>query len=373
MMAEGSPITPIIYPPTYTTSFSTSNTGATLRSCDVAPPFEKSLQLCRDLDYKYGEKRSVLRSHRNAQILPDAPRIALDSCGIVPYCLEDLDTPGMNKLDQKLWNTGPAPSVKTLSHQLTFERRVVVTENPSLHLVWTNNNMLYLKPLPAYLCSYAFWEYISDTTVESINADERGRLRATALGFLRSYAMLIRHRSDFNIARRYELLASFNGTSFEAFIRFISSFDDVLDKDTSPRWRFGELQLDGLNMHSGIWLHRYHFNRFESNHGVYFQRFFPVTLFLFASFSVILSAMQVILAGRQLWDTDNKGLRLSVRTFEWFSIEAIGWALGFGILFVTWWICMACNEGWKFRCEKKRITKRQKEEGIVFPDVRYRV
>jgi len=36
------------------------------------------------------------------------------------------------------------------------------------------------------------------------------------------------------------------------------------------------------------------------NYGVYFQRLFPVTLFLFASSSIVLNAMQVILTGSQI-------------------------------------------------------------------------
>lgn len=133
----------------------------------------------------------------------------------------------------------------------------------------------------------------------------------------------------------------------------------------SPRWRYGELLLDALNFHSGIYLHRYHFNRFESNHGVYFQRFFPVTLFLFASFSVILNAMQVILTGRQMrlgTESPSRGLKRTMGIFEWFGTEVIGWALAFGLLFLVWWITMAMLEGWKMRGVKEEYKKRWKGE-----------
>jgi len=78
---------------------------------------------------------------------------------------------------------------------------------------------------------------------------------------------------------------------------FIEAFSHIPDKDISARWRYGELLLDSLNMQSGISFRRYHFNRFESNYGIYFKRFFHVTLFLFTSFNVILNAIQGILTG----------------------------------------------------------------------------
>ena len=36
----------------------------------------------------------------------------------------------MNKLDRKLWWAGGNPTIKTLSQQLSFERHIVVTEDP---------------------------------------------------------------------------------------------------------------------------------------------------------------------------------------------------------------------------------------------------
>ncbi|KAF2684049.1 hypothetical protein K458DRAFT_245585, partial [Lentithecium fluviatile CBS 122367] len=232
--------------------------------------------------------------------LPDAPRIPLDSCQVVPHCLEDLDTPGMNKLDEKLWWAAPNPDIKSLSRQLTFDRRIVITEDASLHLLWMDN-IIYIKPLPAYITSHAFWQYLVDPSNDAVNSEERERLIATSLGFLRTYASLIQHRSDFNIACRHDLLSSFPTTTFEAFTKFIIPFSNLPYKSISPRWRYGELNLDALNFHSMIHLHRWHLNRFESNYAAYFQRFFPTVLFMYALFSVILSAMQVITGGRQLW------------------------------------------------------------------------
>lgn len=366
-MAEEDSISPVSPSPTFVQTFSLSST-TTASTWTNIPPFEKCDQLCKDLEYRHGsEKSSHLHNNGCHQTLPDAPRIPLDASRITSYCLEDLDTPRMNKLGEKLWWAGSDPQIKPLSQQLAVSRRIQIVEDVSVHCLWTDD-IIFLKPLPAYLCSHAFWEYILDPSNDSIGPEDRDRLRATALGFLKTYASLIRHRSDFNIAQRHGMLASFSNISFEAFVIFIKSFDDLLDSTISPRWRFGEIQLDALNFHSAIHLRRWHFNRFESRYGAYFQRFFPVILFLFALFSVILSAMQVIVGARQLRysDTDtessNKGLMRVMGAFEWFGTEAIGWSLAFGALLLVWWIGISSAEGWKRRRMMKRVKKRQKQE-----------
>lgn len=358
--------TPVSPTPTLVASFPVTCATPTDQSTRNTPPFDRSQQLCEELEYVHGpDVSSCLRSLTNTHRLPDAPCIPLDSRSVTTYNLQDLDTPGLNKLDCRLWNCGANPNVKTLSYQLTFERRIVVTEDPSLHLVLSENRIIYIKPLPAYLCSYAFWEHLLDPTNPEISPEERNRVTATSLGFVSTYASLITHRSDYAIAIRNGLLPPCDTMTFESLIAFTSAFATLPSTAISPRWRYGELLLDALNFHSGLFLHRYHFNRFESNHGVYFQRFFPVTLFLFASFSVILNAMQVILTGRQMRlgsASPSPGLKRTLGIIEWFGTEVIGWALAFGGLLLVWWITMAVLEGCKMRGVKREFKKRWKEE-----------
>ncbi|KAJ4354301.1 uncharacterized protein N0V89_006035 [Didymosphaeria variabile] len=353
--------TPVSPTPTYVTSVPSSTITPSNQALPGFPPFEQSQQLCKELEYIHGtDEPSYLHSHTKAQRLPDAPSVSLDSRSMIAYSLQDLDTPGLNKLNHKLWWCGANPIVKTLSHQLTFERRIVVTEDPSLHLVLSENRIIYIKPLPAYLCSHAFWEYLLDPRNHSISPEERARLTSTSLGFLRTYAQLITHRSDHTIALCHGLLPQGDTVTFESLVAFTSAFTALPFTAVSPRWRYGELLLEALNFHSGLFLHRYHFNRFESNYGVYFQRFFPVTLFLFASFSVILSAMQVILTGRQMRlgsEGPSQRMKKLISIFEWFGTEAIGWALALGLMFLVWWIVMATLEGWKMRGVKEQHKK----------------
>lgn len=362
---EDDQVIPVSPTPTYVAAFPTISSTSTDKTPCNRPPFDHSRQICEDLEFIHDAfSQPCLRSLTKEQRLPDAPSVPIDIPSVISYGLQDLDTPSLNKLNLKLWWCGANPIVKSLTHQLTFERRIVVTESPSLHLVLSENRIVYLKPLPAYLCSHAFWEAILDPTTRNVVPEDRTRLIATSLGFLQTYTKLITHRSDFTLAMEHHLLPLSPGLTFESFVAFTSAFKDIPACSVSPRWRYGELLLDTLNFHSGLFLRRYHFNRFEHNHGVYFQRFFPVTLFLFASFSVILSAMQVILTGRQMMGEEGvgKGFKRTMGIFEWFGVEVIGWAVAFSGMFLVWWIGMAGLEGWKMRGLRRRVARGWKEE-----------
>jgi hypothetical protein len=339
-------------------SFSRSSTAHDGAWDKIKIPFNKGLQLCNELEYSQEPNQSsCLRSNASRQTLPDAPRIRL-TCpsSIVSYCLKDLDTPGLNKLGEKLWWAGPDPDVVSLSQHTVLDRRIQVVEDPSVHLLWTEG-ILYIKPIPAYLMSFAFWEFLMDTSNNDTGLEERSQLAAACLGFLKTYASLIQHRSDFNLARRHDLLGSLGEVPFEDFVAFIASFDAIPDRNISSRWHYGLLQLDAINFHSAIYLRRWHLNRFQSRYSTYFSRFFPVILFIFALFSVMLSAMQVIIASKQLGNTDNKGLNNVLGLFVWFGTEAIGWSLAFGLILMLWWIGISSNEVWHTRQMQKKVRK----------------
>ncbi|KAF2821054.1 hypothetical protein CC86DRAFT_373950 [Ophiobolus disseminans] len=357
--------TPVSPTPTCVALFSRSSTAANEIRDASKVPFEKCNELCNDLQYvREVEKPTYISAKGVKQILPDAPRISLSRPSeMVSYCLEDLDTPGLNKLGEKLWWAGPTPDIVSLSQHMVLDRKIQVTEDPSVHVLWVET-ILFVKPLPAYLTSFAFWEYLMDRENSDIGLEERNLLIATSLGFLKTYARLIQRRSDFNLARRHDLLGAFDNISFEAFIAFIASFDNIPDRAISSRWRYGLIQLDALNFHSVIHLRRWHLNRFESRYSTYFSRFFPVILFIFALLSVMLSAMQVIIGAKQIWETDNKGLKRTLGIFVWSGTEAIGWCLAFGVLFVLWWIAISTNEAWGRRKAQKKVRKTLKDEGV---------
>lgn len=340
---------------------SESNTTASCHRCDRAP-FGEAEELCSDLVYAQQKEDGprYLRSRGVYRSLPDAPRIPLESSVMVPYCLDDLDTPQLNRLGKKLFWTGPSMRVHSLTKQLTIGRNIQLTENPSLHCIWTED-VLFLKPLPLYLCSSAFWEYILDPANDGISPETRKRLKETSLGFLRTYSRLIQRRSDFDIARKHGLFSSFDAFVFEEFVQFIMAFDSQPDNAVSIRWQVGEINLDTLNFYSVILLRRRILNRFESRYGAYFQRFFPVVLFMFALFSVSLSAMQVIMEAQPLVETGSKSIKRVAGLFIWFGTEVIGWSIAFAALFVLWWIVIATYEAGKRRGLERAWKKRNVE------------
>lgn len=346
---------------TFVASFPTPATEATVTWDKTKVPFARQLQLCGTLDYSLVPEKAtqLLRSYAQSQTLPDAPRVGLDSrSGILEYCLKDLDVPRLNEFGEKLWWASPDPDVVPLSQHTVLDRRIQITEDPSVHLLWVEG-ILFLKPLPAYLTSHAFWEFLLDTSSDDT---DRELLVATCLGFLKTYASLIQRRSDFTLAQKHHLLSGLEDVSFESFVAFISCFDKVPHQHISSRWRYGLIHLDALNFHSVLHLHRWHLNRFELRWATYFSRFFPVVLFIFAMFSVMLSAMQVILAAEDMKETADKGLRRLISLFVWFGTEAIGWSLGFGAFIVVWWIAILFNEVWHRRRMQHRVKKRLRSD-----------
>lgn len=76
------------------------------------------------------------------------------------FCSADLETIAL-----RLWiiTTLSSASINPLHRQRVEVREIIVTEEPRLHLVWIYNR-IFIKPLPQYLLSQAFWEMYLDTS-----------------------------------------------------------------------------------------------------------------------------------------------------------------------------------------------------------------
>jgi hypothetical protein len=182
-------------------------------------------------------------------------------------------------------------------------RSIIITENPSLHLVWYSKT-LYLKPLPEYLFNYNFW----DKHLIKSSLPQTSSRRAAALGFGRSYGHLIRHKSDFHLALQHNLLPSH--LTYPTFLKFIKPFLLTPDNLVSPRYTFGQLRLSRLNWAirifqpssrhgKGILQRLYYQERFWQT-GQIFEEFGPLLLGVFASLEIALSAMQVVIGAYQV-------------------------------------------------------------------------
>ena len=90
-------------------------------------------------------------------------------------------------------------------------RHVVLTEQVGLHLVRPSKR-IFLKPLPQYLLHHSFW-------TRYLCANEE--LRRCAVGFLLSYAWIIRYESDLYLAKELHLVLE--SLLWKDWSRFVSS------------------------------------------------------------------------------------------------------------------------------------------------------
>ncbi|KZL80791.1 hypothetical protein CI238_01813 [Colletotrichum incanum] len=238
------------------------------------------------------------------QVIPDSKAAFLSdelSCAV----LEEL-YPNLDFFARKSSN-----HIDPIHKHLQKGRKIVPTEDPNLHLVW-NYNAVYIKPLPHYLLSYSFWKQNL-----AIGSKHRGK----ALGFMHSYECLIRHPSDFELAKEAHLIPSSLAPSppsshsglqqqkiptgdvmYSNFSAFIRSFS----KPSAGRQKGF---LNRLFYEEQFWQIRHFMNEFAA----------PL-LFVFAALSLILSAMQVVLAAK----SDNEGRwRVFTEVSAWFAVMVI--------------------------------------------------
>jgi len=230
--------------------------------------------------------------------LPNYPRILLDS-DMNDFLESELTTPELNTFYPYLWLAGTQSSshVTPLSEQASRGRSIIISENPEFHLLSVSNR-IYLKPIPKFLFSHAFWEYlVLKKDLSSAEKEKRKQIGDAARGFLRTWAYLIRHKSDFIVAQRLVLIST--KFKYSKFVAFIDKFERVLDQDVSLRYSYGELRLGRLNLWARIALGRPQFHKIVRNYGDYFAQYYAPILFIFGAFSIVLSAMQVALAKQQ--------------------------------------------------------------------------
>jgi len=238
--------------------------------------------------------------------IPDGAAASLDSelsCAVLDELYPNLDF-----VARKSSN-----NIDPVHKHLQKGRKIVLTEDPNLHLVW-NYGTVYIKPLPHYLLSYSFWNQ---------NLAPGSEYRSKALGFVRSYERLIRYPSDFELAKEAQLIPSSSSPAsresgqqpqqqskeeltYTAFVSFIRRFSSVQDANVSPRWHFGQIRLSRLNWAVRIlqpkaarekgFLHRLFYEEQFWQTGQFLIEFAAPLLFVFGALSLILSAMQVVLA-----------------------------------------------------------------------------
>jgi hypothetical protein len=119
-------------------------------------------------------------------------------------------------------------------HRQRVKGRPIVIEDPKLHLVWFYDR-IFIKPLPGYLLSCSFWEKYLLRDSSLLN-QRREAIRASALGYLRTWSHLIKHQCDFHIGQEKGLQLIPSDMRWYHFTACLCRVDliDFLPRDLGP-------------------------------------------------------------------------------------------------------------------------------------------
>lgn len=264
----------------------------------------------------------------------------VDQHASVPDLLQALlATPLLDHLYGVLWLVAKQAGdhIDPLHVHAIKRRTIRITEDPKLHLVW-HYDIVFIKPLPNCLLNHQFWTAhllprqcaATSQALNTFALSNISPLTRQALGFLRSYGLIIRHCSDLRMAQDAHLLPQ--DLTFAEFNRFISPFRSLQDEAVSPRYQYGQLRLTRLNWacrlatpfladQQFLWNYQERFWQTQQ----FLDRLGAPLLFVFATVSLLLSAMQVALGA---WGSDTpKAFSTASRIFS------VGWIIITALLF----------------------------------------
>lgn len=280
-------------------------------------PFSAAHQLSAELDNNSTESpREDPTRH-----LPGYPRIMLnDQDRLLDFLKEEYCSVDLDRVAGKLWwmSKQDSANISPLHRQVVKRRNIVVTEDPKLHLVWINDR-IFVKPLPRYLTSHAFWHDFLGSDANLATLSRYSYVRKAALGYLRTYLYLVRSESDFRIAQDPSLHLIPSGTTWEQFCNFAADLATISNSDVSERYAYGEIRLTRLNFYAPLLLGKSQFQRVEYQYNEYFARFLGPVLFVAGVVSILLSGFQVAVAVQSV-DPYPNGQALLAVAF-WLSIS----------------------------------------------------
>lgn len=326
------------------------------QNIDLIPPFPKDHAINKDSlktqmrpvssnDLSSGDEVQVptVISH-----IPGEPVLRSDPKTVKAFLETELSTPLLDQLHKHLWFFARASGrhVDPLHCQRMWGREIVTVEDAKLHLVWTPD-VIYLKPVPECLFNYDFWLFVlakrdqlslhervswtwTDRTSEYTSED----LRFQATGFLRSYALLIQHRVDFEMAKKNCLISE--DISWASWAIFISYFRDIEDQRVSKRYQFGQLRLSRL--HWAVFFMQPEAAQYSM---FYVLPYFSISSFvsgMFAPFAFLFASITVVLTSMQLLLTSNY-TSLDESHFE--VAKKISWRLSIFVMVILSFLSIA--------------------------------
>jgi len=245
--------------------------------------------------------------------IPQNAHLSLTPSAVSSFLESELDLSRLNAIYQHLWLAGRLNHIRPLHKQHMLHRSIIITEDPSMHLVWFENN-IFLKPIPHALLSWEFWQRFictgHRTTGNGMSSANnfQAPYYASAYGLLLSYTQLIKHPSDYQIAISQNLIPDMGFRSWMLLSASISSFQPPtnLALTLEPRWQYGELRLSRLNLIYKLTLRGYSYSYMFTEYRPYFSKNFQLLLLAFAYCSVALAAMQVIMSSKEpaMWLAD---------------------------------------------------------------------
>jgi hypothetical protein len=311
-------------------------------------PFSKSSELVHDLELDEADVPADIP-------LPGQPSVMLNDIAQVKHFLKrELCSEDLERIAPRLWimTTLSSANINPLHRQRVKGRDIIVTEEPRLHLVWIHNR-IFIKPLPRYLLSHAFWElFLSERSGRLGNS--RKSIYKAAVGFLRTYRYLVRHESDFKIAQQEHLSLIPKDIDWASFSRFTSELDHISDEVVSGRYCYGELRLTRLNFYAPLFLRKFHFEQVHGQYGDFFGRLYGPIFFVFAIVSTILNAMQVELAVEQVLSPRWPSVKSACR---WFGILSLLGSAVISAWFILLWLWIFVDE-WVYTVRRKSEKRR---------------
>jgi hypothetical protein len=227
-----------------------------------------------------------------------------------------------------------------LHFHIAMGREIVVVYRMDLHLLWTNEGRLFVKPIPRFLLDPAFHRTNlqcpkvcpCDTLVDTCRANQR----KVALGFLYTYACLISSESDFYVANEKRLLPRkeddkpIEWKDWKTLARELLRMHERNPNMIHPRFLRAELRLSRVNtIHRFTRLPRFDpYLRSRHNYGSLFGD--NLAWMAAATFFVVLvlTAMQVGLGTERL--KDNAAFQQASYGFTVFAI--LGPLCAFGLV-----------------------------------------
>ena len=287
--------------------------------------------------------------------LPDYPFVSTnlanpsEAKAFKDFLHEQLLTPALDELSPYLWlvATPKGSHIISLHEHVIHGREIVKTEKAKLHLLW-HRNRVFIKPLPSYTIDDEFRkEHLSDDA----------KLGPAIRGFLRSWAYLLRCPSDLEIALENKLLPT-DRKQYDHLFSVLKRYSDIKDEDVALRYNYGDLRLGRINFYNRVIRRKLHYHKIYTHYGAYFGRFMEPFLFLFGTASVVLSAMQVVLAALvTVTDEPWRRFASSARSFSVGSILVVVGA--FGLLAAIFVFMVVREAQYALRqLIKKRINRR---------------